>query len=246
MSENLGGSAGFHDGMKIAIQHGADSILLMDDDGYAANENCLKELLDVIQIIDNKDKYFVNALVTEDGEQLSFTLKGFTNIKELSNSINMGIVLNEAAPFNATLVSAKLVREIGYPNRDFFIKGDENDYKARARRANAFIATVIKADYRHPKLLLAYYSLLHYKIPLGVESAWKEYYRARNYSYMYKQNKNYKSIIIELLCFKYIAIFKIQDKFCHKLKLMKFVMKGIWDGLHNKLGKTVIPCKENT
>jgi rhamnopyranosyl-N-acetylglucosaminyl-diphospho-decaprenol beta-1,3/1,4-galactofuranosyltransferase len=57
-----------------------------------------------------------------------------------------GIVI----PFNGVLVTRALVEEIGLPRAEFFIWGDDHEYRLRAEAAGARIATVVRAQLRHP------------------------------------------------------------------------------------------------
>ena len=55
-------------------------------------------------------------------------------------------------PFNGVLVTRALVERIGYPREEFFIWGDDHEYRLRAERAGARIATVTDARVHHPSV----------------------------------------------------------------------------------------------
>jgi rhamnopyranosyl-N-acetylglucosaminyl-diphospho-decaprenol beta-1,3/1,4-galactofuranosyltransferase len=55
-------------------------------------------------------------------------------------------------PFNGVLVTRALVERIGYPRAEFFIWGDDHEYRLRAEAAGARIATVVDAVVRHPSV----------------------------------------------------------------------------------------------
>ena len=57
-----------------------------------------------------------------------------------------GIVI----PFNGVLVTRELVEQIGLPRAEYFIWGDDHEYRLRAEAAGARIATVVDAEVRHP------------------------------------------------------------------------------------------------
>ena len=50
------------------------------------------------------------------------------------------------------LVTRELAERIGYPREEFFIWGDDHEYRLRAERAGARIATVAAARVRHPSV----------------------------------------------------------------------------------------------
>lgn len=236
---NIGGAGGFFTGVKTAYEEGADWIILMDDDGRAANEHTFEELINVAEKVkrDGIEKIFLNSLV-QQGELLSFKINNAYTVNEAINMSMDGLIIDAANPFNGTLISRKLVEQINYPNKEFFIKGDEVDYKQRARAAGAFIATVVNSRYIHPRPETEEKVVLGKKVPFFVESPWKEYYAARNFTYMYRQKGWMKGILFELIFVKLLAIFCMP---CKKIATIKMLLRGVIDGWKGKLGPTVRP-----
>ena len=235
---NIGGAGGFYTGTKAAYEAGADYIVLMDDDGRAADEHTFENLLREAERLHAEDpKLFVNSLVRQ-GELLSFKMGSKYTVAEALAAAKDGILDGEANPFNGTLVSRELVAEIGYPNPDFFIKGDEVNYKQRSFDAGAKVVTVVDSDYIHPRPETNERTVLGRKVPFFVEAPWKEYYAARNFTYMYKQNGWYKAIAFELIFVKLLAIMTMK---CKKTAAVKMLAKGVKDGWQGKLGATVKP-----
>ena len=239
--ENIGGAGGFYTGTKAAYDLGADWVILMDDDGRPADENTFEKLFKEVKKLEKENvadgKLFINTLV-QQGEMLSFKIGNMYRVDEAIASGVKGLIVNAANPFNGTLVTRKLIEEIGFPNPDFFIKGDEVDYKQRAFDAGAYVATVVAARYNHPRPAVFEQVVLGIKVPFFVEAPWKEYYTARNFTYMYKKKKQYKAIVYELIFVKMLAIFSMK---CKKLKTIKYVVKGVIDGWRGMLGATVKP-----
>lgn len=235
---NIGGAGGFYTGTKAAYEAGADYIVLMDDDGRAADEHTFENLLrEAERLYAENPKIFVNSLVRQ-GELLSFKMDSKYTVAEALAAAKDGILDGEANPFNGTLVSRELVAEIGYPNPDFFIKGDEVNYKQRSFDAGAKVVTVVDSDYIHPRPETNERTVLGRKVPFFVEAPWKEYYAARNFTYMYKQNGWYKAIAFELIFVKLLAIMTMK---CKKTAAVKMLAKGVKDGWQGKLGATVKP-----
>lgn len=238
---NIGGAGGFFTGTKAAFEAGADWIILMDDDGRAENEDTVEQLMIVAERLYHNNvsdkKIYVNSLVLKN-ELLSFKMGQFYTVEEACAAAKGGILEGLASPFNGTLISKELVAEIGYPNKDFFIKGDEVDYKLRAFNAGAYVCTAVKSRYVHPRPETYERDVLGKKVPFFVEAPWKEYYAARNFTYMYKQKKRYKSIAFELIFVKLLAIMQLK---CEKWKTIKMVIRGVCDGWNGNLGATVMP-----
>lgn len=239
--ENIGGAGGFYTGMKLAYDEGADWILLMDDDGYAADEETFSFLINKAYELYERNcgnqRLFVNSLV-QDGDLLSFQLGDLNTVEEAENAAEDSIILGQANPFNGTLISRELVDEIGFPNQDFFIKGDEVDYKHRALKAGAHVCTVVTSRYNHPRPNLREKMVLGIKVPFVVEAPWKEYYTARNFTFMGRNERHFKAIAFEVVFVKLLAILSTK---CNKKETIKMVFKGVIDGWNGKLGTTVKP-----
>lgn len=237
-ASNIGGAGGFYTGTKAAFEAGADWIVLMDDDGAAADERTFALLFQAARKLYAKNrKLFVNALV-QQGELLSFKIDRMYSVEEALAAAREGIIEGAANPFNGTMLSRELVEAIGYPNPDFFIKGDEVNYKQRAFDAGAHVVTVVDARYIHPRPDTQEKTVLGKKIPFFVEAPWKEYYAARNFTYMYKQKGQYKAIAFELIFVKLLAILRMK---CRKWATVKMLCKGVCHGWKGKLGATVKP-----
>lgn len=238
---NIGGAGGFYTGVKAAYDAGADWMILMDDDGKARDKQTFQILFDAADKFYKEEKgnrkLFVNSLV-QQGNLLSFKISNIYTVADAVNVSQHGILEGVAHPFNGTLISRELVSEIGYPNRDFFIKGDEVDFKQRALDAGAYVATIVESRYIHPMPKTQEHKVFGISVPFFVEAPWKEYYAARNFTYMYKKKRLYKAIAFELIFVKVLAIFSMK---CKKRDTLKMVLKGVCDGWKEKLGPTVTP-----
>ena len=240
-TDNIGGAGGFYTGTKAAYDAGADWIILMDDDGRMADCYTVEKLYRVAEQLYNNGvgnrKLFVNALVQQEN-LLSFKMGNKYTVAEAVAASKDGLLEGEANPFNGTMVSRELVAEIGYPNQEFFIKGDEVNYKQRTIDVGGYIVTAVDSRYIHPRPEVFERSVLGKKVPFFVEAPWKEYYAARNFTYMYKAKGLYKAIFFELVFVKLLAIFSMR---CQKIKTIHMLLKGVYDGWCGKLGATIKP-----
>lgn len=238
---NIGGAGGFYTGVKAAYEAGADWIVLMDDDGRMADEHTMEILYRAARKLYDENrgerKLFVNALV-QKGELLSFKIDHMYTVVEAMMAAKNGLIEGAANPFNGTLISRELVSDIGYPKKEFFIKGDEVDYKQRALDAGAYVGTVTEAKYIHPRPETVEKTVLGVKVPFFVEAPWKEYYAARNFTYMYKLQEWYKGILFELIFVKLLAVISLK---CKKMETIKLLFKGVYDGWKGNLGVKVKP-----
>lgn len=239
LPENIGGAGGFEYGCKKAYQLKYDAVWLMDDDGKPMNDTTLCELIKVVEKKDLYGKEFIlNSLVLCDNSNLSFGLFTADDTKEyILQKSNSGLIDNLINPFNGTLVSSLVFKKIGYPNGQFFIKGDENDFYKRAKAAAVYIATVVSSEYMHPKQPFEYRFILGRRVGICFEASWKEYYKMRNYTFMTKRDSgrytaryNYYKYIIKVMLF-------CKDK--KNVYLM--IKKGFRDGIDGNLGSNVKP-----
>jgi GT2 family glycosyltransferase len=147
--ENLGGSGGFHLGVRTAYEQGFDRIWLMDDDVVPATD-CLGVLLDL-------DEDCLMAVREDSAGRLAeyaalrFDLDRPWAIKPKTASVVSEYADRAAMPETVTLenvafegfmVRRRVVDAIGLPDETFFIFYDDCDYAIRARRAGFRILAV--------------------------------------------------------------------------------------------------------
>jgi len=154
LDTNRGGAGGFHEGLRWAVEEAqADLVWLMDDDGLP-DPGCLERLLG------ETDLDFWGPLVVDeqDPDRLVFPIRlpGGTRVVHDVASATAAAVDGRLAgiviPFNGVLVTRDLVERIGYPRAEFFIWGDDHEYRLRAEAAGARIATVVDAVVHHPSV----------------------------------------------------------------------------------------------
>ncbi|MEX0429640.1 glycosyltransferase family 2 protein, partial [Nocardioides sp. DS6] len=151
LATNSGGAGGFHEGLRLAVERGADLVWLMDDDGLP-EPDCLDRLLAETGLD------FWGPLVVDEAEpgRLVFPIRlpGGTRVvhelADVARAATDGRIDGIVIPFNGVLVTRELVARIGYPRAEFFIWGDDHEYRLRAEAAGARIATVVDARVHHP------------------------------------------------------------------------------------------------
>jgi rhamnopyranosyl-N-acetylglucosaminyl-diphospho-decaprenol beta-1,3/1,4-galactofuranosyltransferase len=152
LEHNTGGAGGFHEGMRWAVERDADLVWLMDDDGLPEPE-CLAQLLAHAADLDLWGPVVVDE---SDTERLVFPIRlpGGARVVHAMTDVRRaapdGLIRGIVIPFNGVLVTRALVEQIGLPRAEFFIWGDDHEYRLRAERAGARIATVVDARVRHP------------------------------------------------------------------------------------------------
>lgn len=158
LERNTGGAGGFRAGLEWALERGADRIWLMDDDGLP-DLDCLRLLLG------HGDEFdFSGPLVVDedDPERLVFPIRlpGSARVVHTVAEVDAavaragspGVLSDVVIPFNGVLLTRELVERIGLVRADYFIWGDDHEYRFRAERAGARIATITDARVRHPSV----------------------------------------------------------------------------------------------
>ena len=165
--KNLGGAGGFYLGVKTAHETQLyDAYLLMDDDGWP-DKGEIKEMVPFLGKYD-----LINAFVVNLNDETKTAFKqsevnGNDRRKVEALQNEEGLILDYANPFNGTMISKKLVGQIGYPKAEMFIYGDEVEYFNRARKFGFQPVTPIKSIHRHPrsKAKMNYQKILCWNIP---------------------------------------------------------------------------------
>ena len=145
LSKNTGGAGGFHEGMKLAFEKGHDWIWVMDDDSIATPDAL--EKLAGVQIINGDQICAVASAVVNTGGDIylgtrrllnncSLTEWAFELHKHSAPSENYAKAYFEidTASFVGLLVSRSTVKEVGFPEKKFFIYWDDVEYSLRIRR----------------------------------------------------------------------------------------------------------------
>lgn len=128
--ENTGSAGGFHEGLKRAYESGYDWFWLMDDDVKSLPDG-LKKMLEYKDISlcihprkiypDGKRQSWCEYLDIKTGRVFSNNDIYFEKYHKKFIEINFGC-------FEGMLIHKDIVEKIGYPDKIFFIKGDDTIY----------------------------------------------------------------------------------------------------------------------
>jgi len=172
MDTNTGGAGGFHEGMKRAMEAGADWIWVMDDD-VAAAPDCLEQLLKWRHISeclhprrlfqDGSDIKWEGWVDLLTGRAAPLPAPSFRNGKSIYFT-NMGC-------FEGLLVTRRIVEIIGLPPRHYYIAGDDTLF---GLKASLHTNVAVVADARIEKLISA----------KRQRPSWKDYYLVRNHFFL--------------------------------------------------------------
>lgn len=220
--ENIGGSGGFHDALKPFMENDSDWVMIIDDDAIL-NPDCIEVLKNHI------DKYQTRACATSvvtDGQYTTFHRRDFNDAQDVNDYKKEAFDI-DLASFCGLFLHREIIKEIGLPEKDYFIWYDDTEYCYRISQYTKI--TVV------PNAILDHKTVLP-KPAEGFSLGWKDYYGIRNSIHMLKKHKDYESLkkrlhyilIVWLRCLKRGKKFSIERKMC---------TKAIIDGFSGKLGK---------
>lgn len=230
MDENLGGSGGFYEGQKAAMQlDDADWVMVADDDAYPEEDYLLtikeyleRENTDDIAVICGKvieNESFVNTHRTVKANFFSPHLyRPISQMAYMSNDI----VYLDYASYVGIVINKRKMDVAGYVNPEMFIYHDDTDHTYRLGKFGSIICL--------PKV-----SMLHDCGKAKVNgNTWKAYYDYRNRLYASRRINIYKFLYL-------IPIYIAKSLLCplkgRKFGDIKARLAAVMDGITGKLGK---------
>ncbi len=176
LTENLGGAGGFAEGLRIAIQRGAEWIWMMDDDA----EPHLDALTELLKVADDSANVY-GSLATH-GANTSWVIRLIgppqMSVDEVAAVPRRADV--ESLPFLGFMVHRDLVKTIGLPDAGFFIAADDVEYCLRATRSGAKIIIAGKSHIEHPRTDRHIVHVFGHNVAYLRLPSWKRYYDTRN------------------------------------------------------------------
>jgi GT2 family glycosyltransferase len=238
LSANIGGSGGFHEGIRFADRSGDAWLWLMDDDALpdpSALEELEKEL-------DTPDSIFGSIAVSNIRNDNSLcwpiTITRSNGQKQYADSLSSipSPCSVNSLPFLGFMIHSSLVKKIGLPVKDYFISGDDTEYCFRALHAGAKIHLVRSSIIRHPIPPRRTIAIAGTTITiLSSLQPWKRYYDTRNRILIAKKYLGFRlwteTLPGTLLRWIFIVLFE-KDK----LKQSIAFLSGTIDGLIDRSG----------
>lgn len=245
MEDNLGGAGGFEKGMRYAREHYApDWYWIMDDDAYPRGDTlekllghrnlpdlgCLAPLIWGVdwreyQLYHHKE---IKRFHTMDRAK-------FSRVEEMGEVEQI-----DADGFVGTLFPGTVVDEIGFPDGGLFIYGDDTEYTTRIRQKHRiYLIKDAIIDHNDPPVVNAVF---------GPQTYWKLYYTLRNKILIAKKynvgvGKWVAFLLLSGHCMWQIA-YSLVRKGLGKYRFLRiqYVLKGMFDGMAGRKGKTVDPA----
>jgi GT2 family glycosyltransferase len=227
---NVGSSGGQFRGIEYAFKNNAEWIWIMDDDVVPhldCLENLFKEVNSEFDIVAPKKFQISDGSVVQcDSMQLNLTNPFSTFWKKLVPKDDLikseGFVKVDGLTFEGPMFHRNLVRQIGLPEFNFFIYGDDTEYFLRANQYK----------YQQKLVLSAKLDRLLNFADMNVDYGWKLYYIVRNQMITDFTYGNFAVKLIRPLIYLLKWIFKTKS-----FKEKHTVIKAYFDALFYKQSK---------
>lgn len=238
LTENLGGAGGFYTGMKFIHEEikDYDWVVVMDDDAYPG--------VGTIEYFRNSYKNggcaYLSAVYYPSGEICEMNRPGYHPFKDMKQILNTflfgskGFHVNDSTyskakneevyfgSFVGYFIHRDIINSVGYPDKKWFIYGDDLDYTSRVSESG------IKT-YFDPKLEFVHDCMTLHGQKQIYSPLWKAYFTYRNGLMIYKK--------LSGVIYPVVFLMKISKWFLHvrlykdKKAYLKITFKAIKDGL---------------
>lgn len=192
--DNYGGAYGFSRGIQIASQYFWDWVIIIDDDAMLEDgyiEKIENEMSKNEECLAYSGSVYCNGIISQEHRSRNRFKRLFKPIPVSVDEYKKRYFEYDLASFCGLMINRKLIEEIGFPEKDFFIRNDDYEYSLRIRKKSV-ILNINEARINHKTSIVAQQKDL----------SWKLFYNIRNAIYI--SGKYYgKSSIVEI-CIRYI------------------------------------------
>jgi GT2 family glycosyltransferase len=221
--DNLGSSGGQYSGIKTAFEEGAEWIWTMDDDVVPVPD-CLENLLEK----DDNNLVRIPLRYTPDGEpfyndvikyNLNNPFRKFWQGIVSENHLREKYIHVEGVTFEGPLFHRSVVEKIGFPEKRFFLFGDDTEYFLRIK------GTEMKIElYRDARL-----NRKLEVIPLKEIQSSRWFYFVRNLIAINVLHGSLPVRLLRPLIILFLWIFRARN-----LSDLKYIFKGFFKGYFYK------------
>lgn len=235
MEKNLGGAGGFHEGIKIAYQQGADWIWIMDDDTIP-DPNALNGFKEALDVVGEQVSFLASSVYGPGQEAMNVPKismkKSKTDYPDWYCYLDKGLVGIEAATFVSLLINSEAVRKTGLPVTDYFIWGDDYEYTLRLTNYFAKAYMCGHSTVTHKRAICKRISIENENDPGRLGNF---YYNYRNNLITVKEYKGVRFVIQNILAWNTLCLKILFDKRQkYRLKKAGIIQKGIFGYLFKR------------
>jgi len=236
LDENRGGAGGFHAGVRFALNLPVDWIWMSDDDAIP-QPGCLATLLSYAK--SQNDVYGSTAIV-KDSSNGELCWPAIPLHENTGKALPMAKQHHELdaiqkvmmLPFLGFMVSRRKALEVGSPNNNYFISGDDVEYGIRMQAAGATLYQVRDSVVKHPRIPIYLVRLLWRRMYCLRMDAWRRYFDVRNRIWNARLRTGYPGAIATTIAMLLRLAFTLRYEQNRGGQLSAYC-RGIRDGLLN-------------
>lgn len=233
MAENLGNAGGVQAAMEIAFDLGADAVWILDDDSWprpAALEALISARWEPFTVrhslqLEPNTSHFTWALPV-------LKANGSWSLHTSLLSLPKQPFLPTLASWTGALISKRIRQAVGPVNGALFIRGEDEEYPWRIRKAGFQFEAAINSILDHPgpaRLIQLRILNKHFFYEPGLAN-WKLYYKIRNMVWLKNQQSGPIASWITAICYAFLVTRYDGPKRWPTL------IRAISDGLRSRLG----------
>lgn len=224
--ENSGSAGGQYTGIKTAYEKDYDWIWCMDDD-CVPSSNAIEELIKNIQ-----PDTVLNCLVLSktNSDLLAFGLYDISDRVFYTSLMQIGEkkTIDYASLFNGTLLPASLIKQIGFPIKELFIKGEEIEYFHRIKKNGYSTKTIVSSRLFHPSPKLKLFNTAFFNHRFEFLDKNRRFFRAKNFVYNFKTYHNFSvKTFLKILFLDILGIIFYQKNLSILISNLKGLAAGI-------------------
>lgn len=224
LPQNIGGSGGFYEGLKIALEKDAEWIWVADDDAYPhkdcfaiANEYMSKHPLDDVSALCGMVLF--DKKISTKHRRRTYTRRFKYYSDPVPEQEYVSNFLLNSYSFVGTILNKNKLIIAGLPKRDYFIWCDDSEHSLRMSKVGKIICL--------PQMRIE-----HDEGEDSLTISWKTYYGIRNRLDMIRSNYPWYFYIVQCLKFAY---FVFRSYLINKEE-GKLYLTALKDSLFNNFG----------
>ncbi len=243
LNKNLGGAGGFAYGLEQAMRFSPDMVITFDDDAYP------KDLVFIENMVKIKQQYRYDVVAPLVVDTNNHELTAYEYIiekqrcKKVASIQKRTLFVADIKLFNGVLFDKKVIEQLKGPRPEFFIRGDEQEFKMRILQAGFHAITYTSCIVYHPTSVNEYYYIGNQRYH-HLDSSFKLFYSTRNQYYILKLRKDLslykKSRIVYKSFWRYTWFYLIHRKGDIKNYViwLKAFIYGLTGYMNNNVSKT--------
>ncbi len=246
---NMGVGGGYAQGMEYAYKKGYNWTWLLDGDSVP-HVSALEQLITAfvnytpahpsIGILASSPVNPVTGQIYGGFIRHGLFHKIPKEISEFRKPVSVDTVIS-----SGSLISDKVIKDVGLPRADFFMDFVDAEYNLRVLRSGYEIVCVPDSIINHHvgQNRIIHFGFVRISLP-PYHSSWRLYYALRNELYTYWHEFRCYRALFRLLLSTALLILEIILIDDYKVERVRYIFKGLVDGFKGRLGKTVLPPGE--